>query len=844
MSEKINALLKKHFENNRVVFWYDPNGEMQDVFEAFSDESVRKIQLDNDELAVKYRILRLEPEQKFLVYAPRPRPEPENNWLLDLEQGNYVFSTDPPAIIAQELGISIALKPVIQERMSFFRSRQERLEPLASLAVPTWNETDLLDAMLSIACARTKKERTMLLPLDTMIVSLCAGSDSTERWRKIVEWKLDTHFFRRVEAGYLIHLEAPEPRGILLQLFSKALAYQAGENRNRTNRYAFIFIDTWRDKNSEIELFRETALAMKQELNAHDRFASFSDDTLSAIDIVPGIDSELLRRCSSALAEQNVDIAHIKELVSKRQTTYWYLNDAEGFLRNCYDAISTACSLIMEIAGLKKGSQFRALSKKDLWDAYVSRLHSIDRLYRIFNRHYRKAGSPAMLASAVQRISAVYLNDFLKPLSERWQSLLDSDSSLDVAPSQDQFFEHNLVRPLQEGRRLFVLISDGLRWEIGAELAERFEASGKFDVEIRPLRALVPTVTSHGMSALLPHTALERDPEKNEVRIDGQLVGGIESRSKHLAKAVAAVKEGLGSCAMTLGDFISLSPESLESRLEGINLIYLYSSKIDTEGHSFEDGLPEAVEQELAQLMMVANRIYKLGGGRILITADHGFLYSGEARDEEFMLEVSDLAGETWRDQRYILGRGLEPHPGLMPVTAPEPGIPADTSVLVAKGLMKIRRKGASGNFIHGGMTLQELCVPLIQLKPLKKDISRRVAVSVLASRDISTPSLAIKLYQEEPVGGAVLPHRIRMWFESADGIIISNKAECRCDSTDPEEVNRAFVVTFEFLPSARACKGQQVYLKLYTIAEGDTLIPFSTEEFRLKQMAYDIDVF
>ncbi len=844
MSEKINALLKAHFETHRVVFWYDPNSEMREVFDAFSDPGVTKIVLDNDEFAVKYRILKQEPDRKFLVYAPRPRPEPEDNWLLDLEMGNYVFSTDPAAMIAQELGISTALKPVLQERLGFFRSRSERLEPLAALALPDWNEDDLLNAMLSIASARTKKEREMLLPLDTIIVSLCTGKGAEERWRKIAEWKLDTHFFKRVEEEYSIRLEAPEPRGVLLQLFSRALAYQAAEDRTRANRLSFLFIETWRQRKPETELFEETAQEIERELKAHDRFAGLSDDNLAKIDIFPCADKELLLRFSAALSSQNADLAHVQEHTRQRMTSYWYLNDTMGQLKSWYDAIDAACRLLLEIASLKKGSSFRTMPKADLWEAYTARLHRIDRLYRIFLMHYRNAGMPSSLAAAAERISIVYLNDFLKPLAERWQALLDADSSLEMAPSQNRFFERHVARPLQEGKRVFVLVSDGLRWEAGVELAERFEASGKFSVEISPLRALVPTVTSLGMAAILPHNTLERDPEKNEVRIDGQSVTGIDGRSRHLARAVAATLEGMQACALTIDEFLQLSPEVLESRLAGIRLVYLYSSKIDSEGHSFDHGLPKAVDEELAQLVAAAKRVSRLGSARIFVTADYGFLFSGDARDDEFMLEVQELPGETWRDQRYILGRNLQPVPGLLPVAAPEPALSDDVTALVAKGLMKIRRKGAAGNFLHGGMTLQELAIPLIQLTSLKKDESRRVSVSVLASRDITTPSLAIKLYQEEPVGGSVLPHRIRMWFEGEDGSIISNNAECKCDSTDPEEVNRAFVVSFEFLPEARRFKGKQVFLKLWTVAEGDTLLPLSTEEFRLKQIAYDIDLF
>ena len=844
MNDRINSLLRDIFKQHRIVFWYDPNGEMQEIFNSFSDVNITKIILDNNEFTVKYRILKQEPEQKFLIYAIKPRPDPENNWLLDIESGNTVFSTDPAAIIAHELNINSRLKPIIQERLGFFKNRLERLEPLAKLISSDSQEEDLLYAMLSIVASRTKKERETVLPLSTIIVSLCTGMDAEERWKKISEWKLDLHFFKCVEREYAIRLSVPEPRGIILQLFTRALLYQSGEDKVKENRLAFIFIETWRQNKHETDLYRATAEAVENELNIKEIFDTLNYQQLTAIDIFPSVDKELLLRFSSELSNQNIDLAHLNELVRQRLTTYWYLYDCEEQLKNWYNAISTACSLLLEILNFKQNTSLRASSAKDLWEDYTTRFYRIDQLYRIFIMQYQNAGQPSSLANSLNKISAVYLYDYLKPITERWQTLLDSSRTYDFSEPQNTFFSRYIKPLLLEGKQVFVIISDGLRWEAGSELADRLVAIGKCNVSVIPIRAVIPTVTSHGMAALLPHNTIQRDPEKNEVRIDGQIISGVEGRSKYLSKTISIIKEGMKSSALSLSDFLKLPSESLVEQVTGLQLVYLYSSKIDTEGHSFDDGLPKAVNEELNQVVDTVKRIARLSNARIFITADHGFLFSGDARDEEFMLDIDALPGETWRDQRYIIGHNLKPRPGLMLVPSEESGFSSDITTLVAKGLMKISRRGATGNFIHGGTTIHELCVPLIQLIIQKKEITHKAKVIVLASSEITTPSFTITLYQEEPVAGFILPHRLRLWFEGDDGTIISNKAECYCDSSDTEKVNRSYRVSFEFLPNSHQFKGKSVYLKLYTIAEGETLIHFHTQEFKLKQIAYDIDIF
>jgi len=844
MNERINTLLKNHFKQHRIVIWYDPNEEMREIFDSFSDENITKIVLDNDEFAIKYRILKQEPEHQFLIYAKKPRPNPENNWLLDIESANLVFSAEPAAIIAHELNINSRFKHLIQERLGFFKNRSERLEPLAKIVSFDSEESDLQYAMLSIAASRTKKEREIILPLSTIIVSLCAETNAEERWKKVVEWKLDSQFFKCVEREYAIRLSVPEPRGILLQLFYRAFLYQTGKDRIKENRIAFIFIETWRQSKQETELYRNTAQTVENELNMVKILDTLTNEQLIGVDIFPSVDKILLLRFSTELSNSNIDLSHVSELIRQRMTTYWYLYDCEEQLKSWYNAIGTACSLLLEISNFKRNTALRASSAKELWEAYTTQFYRIDQLYRIFMMQYKNAGQPSSLAKSLKKFSAVYLYDYLKPLTERWQTLLDSNGSLDFAESQNTFFSRYIERLLLEGKQIFVIISDGLRWEAGSELANLLLASGKYKVSVTPIRAVIPTITSHGMAALLPHKTIERDPEKNEVRIDGQVVSGIEGRSKYISKTISTIKEGMKGTALSLNDFLTLSSENLAEQLSGQQLVYLYSSKIDTEGHSFDEGLPKAVHEELHQLLDTVKRISRLSNARIFITADHGFLFSGDARDNEFMLDILPIPGETWRDQRYILGHNLEPRTGLMLIHPGEPGLSSDTTALIAKGLMKIVRKGASGNFIHGGITIQELCIPLIQLTIEKKEITHRAQVAVLTTSEITTPSFTITLYQEEPVGGLILPHRLRLWFEGDDGTIISNKTECYCDSTDTEKVNRSFKVSFEFLPTAHKFKGKTVMLRLHTIAAGETLILYNTVEFKLKQIAYDIDIF
>ena len=68
MSSRIEQALTKLFDRHRVIFWYDAKQELRDDFEALSLPGIEKLELTNNEYNVKYRVLREQPEQKFLLY--------------------------------------------------------------------------------------------------------------------------------------------------------------------------------------------------------------------------------------------------------------------------------------------------------------------------------------------------------------------------------------------------------------------------------------------------------------------------------------------------------------------------------------------------------------------------------------------------------------------------------------------------------------------------------------------------------------------------------------------------------------------------------------------------------
>lgn len=56
MTTRITVALKRLFEKNRVVFWYDDKRELRADFESLKIENIEKIEINNNEFSIKYRL--------------------------------------------------------------------------------------------------------------------------------------------------------------------------------------------------------------------------------------------------------------------------------------------------------------------------------------------------------------------------------------------------------------------------------------------------------------------------------------------------------------------------------------------------------------------------------------------------------------------------------------------------------------------------------------------------------------------------------------------------------------------------------------------------------------------
>ncbi|MEX1004144.1 MAG: PglZ domain-containing protein [Acidimicrobiia bacterium] len=296
-----------------------------------------------------------------------------------------------------------------------------------------------------------------------------------------------------------------------------------------------------------------------------------------------------------------------------------------------------------------------------------------------------------------------------------------------------------------EGPTVFVWV-DALRYELGQALAERLRQLPA-TVEIRPAVATPPTVTPVGMASLLPdaavHMSLVLSGSKVRVKFRDDDVKSVSDR-------VAELEQRHGTIAnLRLTDAVQRGNDWLRSQVESSDLVLVRSQEIDQSGES--DLLACTwgdFENVLTVLTTLVARFLHIGVRTVVITADHGFLaLSRELGTDRLVDPPSTGTGELHR--RAWIGIGGTVTDATVKVPLASFGVRSDLDMIIPKGL-GVFRAGGGLQFFHGGLSPQELIVPVVSViaHETPSEPARSITASLSGSR-ITTGIVVITMEVE-----------------------------------------------------------------------------------------------
>ena len=266
------------------------------------------------------------------------------------------------------------------------------------------------------------------------------------------------------------------------------------------------------------------------------------------------------------------------------------------------------------------------------------------------------------------------------------------------------------------GGRVAYFFVDAMRFEMGVELARQL--NGTTDLTIRPAIAALPTITPVGMAALLPGASASFSLVERKGRlaasIEGTAMSGLSERLKFLKTKVPDVTD------VALGKVLSSSSSRLSKSIGEASLVVVRSQEIDALGENVDELTARAAMESV--IGNVARAIRKLASASIenfVVTADHGHQFSIRKDDD---MKTDNPGGDTVDTHRRCwIGHGGITPPGTVRVSGAELGYDSNLDFIFPTGL-GVFKAGGGLSFHHGGVSLQELVIPVVSVRIPRKD--------------------------------------------------------------------------------------------------------------------------
>lgn len=800
LMEKIKLALNKIFENHRIVFWYDLKKELRNDYESLSLENVEKVEIHNNQFYVKYLILREKADQKFLLYFYGTRPLDSDNWLMDLELSYGEFRSDQTSIWLGDLGLGFDFSDVVKEHVEFFKNTESR--QILKERLSQYESID--DLRLKIISVITNSEPRIDSIIEELLGELSTGG--SVKVNRIKECSIDIYLWKILEKSYAYKSADPSIKDFSIELFKSA--YQMGiDKRSSLNNDAIVFIKRWKDSRFRGSEFEKLSSDCQSFLDIEHDLQKRSYKDLANIDYFKLIDQKIISDLVNDLAAKLISPQACISFIGIRKSTHWYKE-----LSNIYEAINHAAHLFKLLSEVN----ISISSLQDGVKKYTDNWYKVDLNYRKFIYFTRESAQSSLLRALTDQVENQYTNNFLVKLNNAWQVHVDNCSDWEASSVQPQnaFYTKTVAPILEKGNKVFVIISDALRFEAGRELLNRIVQEDRYEGEIMPALSMLPSYTQLGMAALLPHKELSLNSDKvDTVFADGKSTAGTINR----AKIISEYSKGRGT-AIQKDDFMKMNNEQSRDLVRENDIIYIYHDEIDHAGKD-EETVFRAVESTFDSLIKLIKKLTGANANRILITADHGFIYQDRQIDESDFLSDSTVNGEVLiTDRRFLIGKDLNNSSGNFKFfTANQVGVSGDITIALPKTINRIRKKGSSIRFVHGGASLQEAVVPILDIKKKRESDLENVAVEVIGSTSsiITTGQLAVAFFQTQPVSNKVRPIVIRSGLYCEDKLI-SDARELVFDLTSNDPREREVRVQFMLTQEANSYNNKEVELKLF----------------------------
>ena len=805
VSAHLRRLLERQIEEHGLVVWYDDERHYAGLVAALELAETLTVEYRGSYYELRHRVhQRLEGEEppRVLVYVAVPRAD-THHALVELEElGTVVRPGENPVARNTRLAVVArhALRDVlapdditsIERQIDAGQLSLEELDRLGDegsgrgVIALIFDTSAVEDLALEFLGSTRFDEPIIAKQALAELVSLLAeeldltfgdGDDLATCRERLARHVLITEL-TTVAAGEL-------PASI--STVSSAQDPSARESCKRVARAWRLRTDL-RDEYARRarEIAREFDLATLEDEIIDELIDPVLDGADSALPETFEVFEEGYQRCVVrrliSLAENETlstePLRRLRDLARARLQTFWC--SVVGDLQARWSLVANAAATLAESARVAEELARTPETIEAVFAAYTrdeSGWSELDRVHRHLERRHHELDVPGgdiaeRLELLITRARSCCLRVASAVAETFTRAYRAARYSVPGVLSQRSVWAEVVKPALAAGKTAYVWV-DALRFEAARELAERLV--GEFDVSLRAALATPPTITEVGMAALLP--GAEGD-FAIETAARSKLAAVIRGERLKDRKGRLAYLERHAGCRVYTAKLEEFEPnprKKLRDAAASAELILVTSQEIDQLGEEDNPSLARRVMDDvLRRLRRLFRIVTELGVETVVVVADHGYLFGDELTSD---MKLPAPGGDTADLHRRVwVGRGGAASDSYLRAGLDEFGIAGGLEIATPWGFGCFKVAGGATAYFHGGLSPQEVIVPVLCLRPRRQvtpaEYSSVAWTLVPGSRKITTRFVSIQVGGAASGMFAIEPPRVRIEIRDGKDVV------------------------------------------------------------------------
>jgi len=756
--------INKCVKDYGIVIWYDPDVVYKSLVNNNNFKNVSIIVFKGSYYEIRFEVEKYFNEidkKDLLIYIDRKR-DTKNFPLIELEAPACICSPEPKSDFNTNLSVVVkkALSGNVKPQLikNICEKVVEKVITIDEIEKLVESDTGL--GILSTVFGSSN-------PQDITMLFICNGELDKEIEAKNIFNELTGFFERYLEINLSDIKDLPGLRKKIGEIIILVDFLETIRNEELLERY----------KNLNLPLGKDAVLKIREIANKWRKDSELSNSYMSvskiiqdkyaianeSLDVEEIIDSEtfqltedqILKYVLKNIGKFNLD--KTKEIILKRKKLYWSKNIPEHNL--IWQILEYYTRMLTQIKNADKKMLEKEWDLEDLIYLYAGKNNSpgwflVDRYFRLIESKYSELDFGEdfedeiyFLMSDCRNKYSIFLDNQIKNIILKLKGKPNFGKYKIL--NQRDIYRKKVLPWIESNKKCAYFLIDALRYEMGEDIIHLLEDSKK--EEISPALSIIPTSTPFGMISLISkpdeEINMELADEKLALTINGIKINNRNDRLKYLKQRDSFVDEILKL------DQIIKPKKSIRDKLKKMSFVLITSQEIDSLMETGYDDLAKNVMNEIfIQIKRAINTLSELGFKVFILSADHGYLL-GSGIGKEHKVDVPD--GKTYDlHKRYWIGKGGNNPENTVRFKTTDFGYDTDLDIIFPAGLSVLKTTGQENDYFHGGISLQELIIPVIEIhkepKEKKKTSSDREYKIVFNKVIITNRIFLIKISEEE----------------------------------------------------------------------------------------------